>query len=144
MLTIYFFFLCLCRLYVNRSRAGGRSSIEFSETAVPDVVDSGDRRSHRPRLDDPAERSRRVIFIPNLLTPFARLDFISVLHYYIPIDPTVPIAIHFLLDSRHHFLSHIHSILVFSHSPSSISFSWRDIPFFFFFYFIFICWPRAP
>ena len=75
-LTIFFAWV----LFVDRSRAGGRSSIQFRETSVSDVVlDSGDRRSHRPCLDDPPEKYlRRVIFNQeiSITPPFShRLQF---------------------------------------------------------------------
>lgn len=43
---------------MNRSRTGGSASIELCQTAVVDVMDDRDRRSHRSCLDDPAERSQ--------------------------------------------------------------------------------------
>lgn len=52
-LTIFLF----VSFHMNRSRTGGSASIQFRKTAVVEVVDGGDRRSHRPCLDDPAERS---------------------------------------------------------------------------------------
>lgn len=79
-------FVCV----VNRSRAGGRASIQLGQAAVSDVfLHSRDRRSlsHRPRRDDPAERSGRLNLGPQNLSPlifppappFARrLHFISV------------------------------------------------------------------